>query len=158
MRERHNLSMMTFPSAPHPSRAAPAGKPRRAPKANRLPRTLKFNSDFFQIPQILRARLRCMTSFISPVLFSIWDFYFDIFGWHILPARAWTPALMVHLTNPYAKRKVLSLTKPKGKIYKTKSLGHYITQYLCANKLSVTPLKMKLPTNYSLTNHICISI
>ena len=26
------------------------------------------------------------------------------------------------------KRKVLSLTKPKGKIYKTKSLGHYITQ------------------------------
>ena len=32
-----------------------------------------------------------------------------------------------HLTNPFAKRKVLSLTKPKGKIYKTKSLGHYIT-------------------------------
>ena len=25
-------------------------------------------------------------------------------------------------------RKVLSLTKPKGKIYKTKSLGHYITK------------------------------
>ena len=25
-------------------------------------------------------------------------------------------------------RKVLSLTKPKGKIYKTKSLGHYITE------------------------------
>ena len=24
-------------------------------------------------------------------------------------------------------RKVLGLTKPKGKIYKTKSLGHYIT-------------------------------
>ena len=38
----------------------------------------------------------------------------------------WTPALMLRLTNPYAKRKVLSLTKPKGKIYKTKSLGHYI--------------------------------
>ena len=33
----------------------------------------------------------------------------------------------LHLTNPCAKRKVLSLTKPKGKIYKTKSLGHYIT-------------------------------
>ena len=31
------------------------------------------------------------------------------------------------LTNPCTKRKVLSLTKPKGKIYKTKSLGHYIT-------------------------------
>ena len=59
--------------------------------------------------------------------FSIWDFYFDISKWHILPARACTPALMLHLTNPCAKRKVLSLTKKKGKIYKTKSLGHYIT-------------------------------
>ena len=35
-----------------------------------------------------------------------------------------------HLTNPCAKRKVLCLTKPKGKIYKTKSLGHYITYIL----------------------------
>ena len=33
----------------------------------------------------------------------------------------------LRLTNPCAKRKVLSLTKPKGKIYETKSLGHYIT-------------------------------
>ena len=35
----------------------------------------------------------------------------------------------LHLTNQCAKRKVLSLTKPKGKIYKTKSLGHYITRF-----------------------------
>ena len=41
--------------------------------------------------------------------------------------RSWTPALMLHLTNPCTKRKVLSLIKPKGKIYKTKYLGHYIT-------------------------------
>ena len=33
----------------------------------------------------------------------------------------------LHLSNPCAKRKVLSLTKPKGRIYKTKSLDHYIT-------------------------------
>ena len=59
---------------------------------------------------------------------SIRDFYFDISEWHILSACAWTPALMLNLTNPCAKRKVLSLTKPKGKIYKTKSLGNYITQ------------------------------
>ena len=62
------------------------------------------------------------------VTIPIWDFYFDISEWHILSARAWTPALMLHLTNPSAKWKVLSLTKPKGKIYKTKSLGNYITQ------------------------------
>ena len=60
------------------------------------------------------------------VLIPIWDFYFDISEWHILSAHAWIPALMLHLTNPYAKWKVLSLTKPKGKIYKTKSVSNYI--------------------------------
>ena len=33
----------------------------------------------------------------------------------------------LHLTNLCAKWKVLSLTKPEGKIYKTKFLSHYIT-------------------------------
>ena len=61
------------------------------------------------------------------VPFPIWNFYFDISEWHILPAHAWTPALMLHLTNPCAKQTVFSLTKPKGKIYITKSLSHYIT-------------------------------
>ena len=37
---------------------------------------------------------------------------------------------MLHLTNPCAVRKVLGLTKLKGKIYKTKSLGNYITYFL----------------------------
>ena len=80
---------------------------------------------FFKSPKTLRAHFRCMTSFTSPS--PIWDFYFDISEWHILRARTWTPALMLHLTNPCTKRKVLSLTKPKGRIYETKSLGHYIT-------------------------------
>ena len=48
----------------------------------------------------------------------IWDFYFDISEWHILPARASTPALMLHLTNPCTKRKVLSLTKLKARYIK----------------------------------------
>ena len=54
-------------------------------------------------------------------------FYCGTSEWHVCPACVWTPALMLHLTNSCSKRKVLSLTKPKGKIYKTKSLGHYIT-------------------------------
>ena len=36
-----------------------------------------------------------MTSFTSPVLFSIWGFYCDICDWHILPAHVWTSALNV---------------------------------------------------------------
>ena len=61
---------------------------------------------------------------LAPI--PIWDIYFDISEWHILSACAWTSALMLHLTNPCAKQRVLSLTKPKGKIYKTKSHGNYI--------------------------------
>ena len=64
----------------------------------------------------------------------IWEFYFDISECHILSARVWTPALMLHRTNPCAKRKVLSLTKLKGKIYTTKSLGNYITHVDLINK------------------------
>ena len=63
----------------------------------------------------------------SLVPIPIWDFYLDISEWHILFACTWKPALMLHLTNPCTKRKVLILTKPKGKIYKMKSLCHYIT-------------------------------
>ena len=78
------------------------------------------------------------------VSIPIWYFYFDISEWHILSARAWTPALMLHLTNPCAKRKVLSLTKPKGKIYKTKSLRKYIIRGLLLMSTLVLTDKQKL--------------
>ena len=81
---------------------------------------------FSQIPKILSPRFRAWRH-SHPLAPTIWDFYFDISEWHILSAPAWTPALMLHLTNPCAKLKVPSLTKPKGKIYKMKSLGNYIT-------------------------------
>ena len=45
---------------------------------------------------------------------------------------------MLHLTNPCAKQMVLSLTKPKGKIYKTKSLGHYITLLVWCGSLDAS--------------------
>ena len=74
----------------------------------------------------------CHPNTLVPI--PIWNFYFDISEWHILSMRTWTPALMLHLTNPCAKRKVLSLTKPKGKIYKTKFLGNYITKIQILDK------------------------
>ena len=70
---------------------------------------------------------RCVTSFTPPGLNSYLWIYFDISEWHILSARAWTSALMLYLTNPCAERKVLILTKPKDKIYKTKFPRNYIT-------------------------------
>ena len=116
-----------FSICPKP-RVAPAARPRRAPKVNRLPRTLKLNLlTFLKSPKSSAHASGAWRHSHPSVIIPFWDFYFDICEWHIIPAHAWTPALMLHLTNPCAKRKVVSLTKPKGKIYKTKSLGHYIT-------------------------------
>ena len=120
--------MTTFPTAPPNTMCGTRLKVSASPESQPSSSDAKTQlTDFSWIPQILRARFRCMTSFTNLVLFSIWHFYFDISEWHILPARAWTSALMLHLTNTCANRKVLSLTTPKGKIYKTISLGHYIT-------------------------------
>ena len=108
--------MLTFPSAP--SKCGPETQPSSSEPGNQL---WLFSN--------LSPRFRCVTSFTSRGHISIWGFCCDISEWHVRSARAWTPALMLHLTNPCAKRKVLSLTKPKDKIYKTKSLGHYITSW-----------------------------
>ena len=113
-------------------------RPRRAPKVNRLLRTLKLNSlIFLKSPKSSAHTSGAWRHSHPPVTISIWDFYFDIREWHILPAHAWTHALMLHQTNTCAKRNVLSLTKSKGKIYKTKSLGYYITQIPLRNQQTI---------------------
>ena len=122
----HNLSMLTFPSSPrHHARHPPQG-------LGELRKSTFFfggknSTHWLFSPPPNPPRTLPMHDVIHISRFSIWDFYFDISEWHILPARVWTPALMLHLTNPCAKRKVLSLTKLKGKIYKTKSHSHHIT-------------------------------
>ena len=141
----HNLSMLTFPSAP-PPRVAPHRKLlvwfRQA--------LLKLNwlfSNPSNPPRILPVH---DVIHIPWSHFSIWDFYFDISEWHILSARTWTPVLMLHLTNPCAKRKVLSLTKPKGKIYKIKSLGHYITIQLSHETIFYLEKKFRMTNEFSI--------
>ena len=122
--------MLTFPSAPPPSRATPAVKPRRAPKVNRLLRKLELQPlTFFFKSQKSSAHAsdawrhsHHAGTFLSGV--SIVTSLDDT----SVPLAREQLRSCLHQTNPCAKRKVLSLTKPKGKIYKTKSLGHYITQ------------------------------
>ena len=124
---RHNLFMLTFPSSPAP-RAAPSRKQLvwswRAPKVNFLPPRQELNSLLFLKSSAHASGAWRHSHLLVP--FPIWDFYFDISEWHILSACAWTPVLMVYLTNLCSKRKVLILTKLQGKIYKTNSLRHYI--------------------------------
>ena len=134
-RERHNLSMLTVftSSALNPTNAWHLQCTNSSGLAQLWILTLSFRGKnsthcFFSNPQILSPRFRCVMSLTSPGPNFHWDFYFDISEWHILSARAWTPALMLHLTNTCTKQKVLILTKLKGKIYKTKSLRHYITK------------------------------
>ena len=94
---------------------------RRGETKNRLPSSrleAQLTVFFFLIPK--SSALPGMTSFTSPVLFPLWGFYWDICDWPIRPARVNNCTQSVHLTNPCTKRKVLSQTKPKGKVYKTK--------------------------------------
>ena len=72
-RERHNLSMMTFPSPPNHVRHLLSSKSQ--PSSDGKTQL----TDFFQIPKILHAPFRCMKSFPlpSPV------FYLRFLLWHL---------------------------------------------------------------------------
>ena len=107
--------------------------PLPGPKINSLRLSPNLNSLLlFKITKNPSPSLPGMTPFTSPVTFLTWGFYSDICDCHILPVRAWTPALMSAPTHALS-RKVLSITKPKDKIYKTKndnikkSFRNYIT-------------------------------
>ena len=112
-RERHNLSMLTaFIS---PSSECRLSRPKVGSQL----------TAFSQIPKS-SAHASSVWCYSHPLVsFPIWNFYFDISEWHILSVSAWTPELMLYLTNLCTKQKVFILTKPKGKIYKMKSLRHY---------------------------------
>ena len=73
---------------------------------------------FFQIPKssALWAWRHSRPRFNSYLRFLLWHLWLS----HPPRARVNTCTQCVQLTNPCTKRKVLSLTNPKGKIYKTK--------------------------------------
>ena len=62
---------------------------RCTPKTQLDSSRFKYQLCFFQkSPKILNPSLPGMTSFTSPVIFPIRDFYYDICDCHIIPARA----------------------------------------------------------------------
>ena len=93
-REMYNLSMTTFPSAPPPSSPPRAHPPQGLGELRKSTVFFPGRNSTNWLFSNLSPRFRCVTSFTSLVISSIWDFYCDISEWHILPARAWTPALM----------------------------------------------------------------
>ena len=127
--------MLTFPSAPtittcgnhRKSSASYESQPSSSDAKTQL-------TDFSQIPQILRARFQCMTSFTPPGPFPIWGFILTSVNDASSPHACKHLRSCLHVTNPCSKRKVLSLTKPKGKIYKTTSLGLILQMVLSCLK------------------------
>ena len=125
------LLLLPLQLSTQPTRGARSAQSRLAsPSPEIQPSSFKTGTQLTAFPQISAHASGACRHPNTLVSIPIWDFYFDISEWHILSACTWTPALMLHLTNPCAKQKVLSLTKPKGKIYKTKSLRHYTTKWV----------------------------
>ena len=118
-KERGTIFLCWLFHLPRPTCVAPAIRPLRSRESRPSSSDQKTQLiDFFKSPKILRARFRCMPSFTSPgpgifILTSVND----------TSPHSSARTELTHVLS----RKVLSLTKPKGKIYKTKSFGHYIT-------------------------------
>ena len=102
----HILSILAFSTAPHLVRHLPKASASKR-KSTLLVRCPVLNSPltFLNLPKS-SARIRCMT---SPALCS--SRFPSGLWWHLwvtrpLRARAWTPVLMLHLSNP--------CTEPEG--------------------------------------------
>ena len=92
---------------------------------------ISINCFFFRIPKILNASGHDVIH-VFGLIFYLAFLLRHLWLSHPPRARVNNCAQCVHLTNPCTKRKVLSLTIPKGKILKTKSLHNYITIIIIA--------------------------
>ena len=130
-------------------RATPAARPRRASESQPSSSDGKTQLTFFKSPKSSAHASGAWRHSHPAVTF----FYLGFLLWHIwmtrpLRAREHLRSCL-QLTNLCAKRKVLSLTKPKGKIYKTKFLDHYITSVL----LSLNNKRTREPTYHQTTQY-----
>ena len=123
--------MLAFPSAPR-TRAAPIALkfvwPLWAPSLTLLVRCLVLNSWLFQISQNPPCTLPVHDVIHIPGnILSLGILFWHLWTTHPPRVRVNTCAQVWTQLTHVLSRRVLSLTKTKGKIYKTKSLGHYIT-------------------------------
>ena len=121
--EFKGFSMLAFPSA-HPQHAwHPTQGHCELAKVTLLLRTARLNST---------NRLNPPRTLLVHDVIHIPKSYLGFLFWHLWMthpprARVKTCAQVCTYLTHALSRKIFSLTKPKGKIYKTKSLGHYIT-------------------------------
>ena len=119
-----------FSICPHPTCVAPATRPLawlRKAKVNRLlPRRYSTQlTDFFKSHKILRG---LPVHDVIPISLSVIFILTSLNDTSAPRARLWAPAFMLHRANPCTEPRNSQPNKTKSKIYKTKSLGHYVTQ------------------------------
>ena len=88
-----------------PISCAPVTRPPRASESQPSSPEAGLNSTnwlFQNLPKSF-ARFRCMKSFALSSPISIWAIVTS--EWHVRPAHVWTPALMLHLSNPCTELK-----------------------------------------------------
>ena len=130
-REIHILSILAFSSAPPLTRVAPATKISASKRKSTVLFGVQFSTNWlFQNLPKSSARFRCVTSFaLASLRFPSRAIVTSLRDTSALHARAWTPVLKLHLSNP--------CTEPKGsqpnktQRHDRKSLGHYITFVGC---------------------------
>ena len=93
-RERHNLSMLTFPSAPNHVRRPPQGLGELRKSTFFFEAKTQLSDFFFKSPKSSVHASSAWRHAHPAVTFSIRGFYCDISEWHVRSARAWTPAPM----------------------------------------------------------------
>ena len=85
--------------------------------------------------------------------------YLEFLLWHLWMTRP-LPHAREHLRSclHLTERKVLSLTKPKGKIYKTKSLGHYIIEAMMSKYLNKSVIILDTCNQNVLLKHWVVQV
>ena len=136
----HNLTMLAFPHTP--TRVAPVAHkfvwPHRDPKVDPFRSESSSQlTDFLQNPPNPQRTLPVHDIIHIP---KSQFFYLGFLFWHLWMThpprmRVNTCAQVCTKLTHVLSRKVLSLTKPKGKIYKAKSLGHYIAYRALSNTI-----------------------
>ena len=123
--------MLAFPSAPHPhpTRVAPVTRPLRASESHPSSSDRKTQLNwFFSNPPKSSVHASGAWCHSHPLVnLSLGFLFWHQWTTHPPRARVNTCAQVCPELTHVLSRKVFNLTKPKGKIYKTKSLGHYIT-------------------------------
>ena len=118
--------MLAFPSAPS-TRVAPATRPLRARKSHPSSSDCKTQLNWLSSKSSARASGAWRHSHPQVTIFYLGFLFWHLWMTHPPCVRINTCAQVCTYLTHVLSQKVLSLTKPKGKIYKTKSLGHYIT-------------------------------